>query len=227
MALCEILEELFTSGFWAARSLTALRWNIWPHQVRLDRNEKMVTSSQNCHDTPLLWKALTSTACDLRDWYPWVNDKTVAYRCIACSSFFSHAPHPSPPSPSPPPSPSSCYRWLIAVTTHCGGKWLPHRSMVSAGPICRRRSARLPRRFQGTSGAGWPPHRVTWWLRFMLAVTKLPGDWIRVNASSRFEQISAVIFVCPRGATADGFHSFSSYHIAHDWMWLKVSIHMT
>ena len=33
-------------------------------------------------------------------------------------------------------------------------------------------------------------------LIFTLTVTELPRDWMGVKASSRFEQISAVIFVC-------------------------------
>lgn len=46
-------------------------------------------------------------------------------------------------------------------------------------------------------------------LIFTLTVTELPRDWMGVKASSRFEQISAVIFVCLRGVTADGCHSFT------------------
>lgn len=152
----------------------------------------------------LLWKPLPTAARASRDWYPRVNDKTSpALYCLLVVL-------------------PSCWRWFTTVTTHRRGKRLPHRSAVSAGPICHRRSARVPHSFQGTSGVGRPPPcGATWWLQFMLTVTKLPRDWICVRASSRFEQISAVIFVCPCGVTADGFHSFSSYHMRPDGMWRR------
>lgn len=148
-----------------------------------------------------------------------MNDKTVAYRCIACSSFFSHAPPPLSPLPLLLllHLPHAIGGSLLSPHTveesdcHTGLWYLQGPSVVAGQPGFHAASREHQAR------AGRPTGRLDDF-GFMLAVTKLPGDWIRVNASSRFEQISAVIFVCPRGATADGFHSFSSYHIAHDWM---------
>lgn len=72
-----------------------------------------------------------------------------------------------------------------------GGKRLPHRSLRY---LSAHLSSPVSPGFQGTSGVGWPPRRVAWWLQCALTVRELPRDWIRIKSSSRFEQISAVIF---------------------------------
>lgn len=109
--------------------------------------------------------------------------------------------------------------WFIFV---CGGTETASQvSGISAAHLSSAVSP-VPRCAPGTSGVGRPACQLASWLGFVLTVTELSTDWICVKWSSRFQQISAVIFVCP-----DGFHSVSSYHVLHDWMWLKTSIHIT
>lgn len=104
------------------------------------------------------------------------------------------------------------WRWFIAVTTHClWGKVTALQVSGISAPHLSSPVRPVPRCAQGTSGVGRPPCQLALWLQCMLTVTELPRDWICVKSSSRFEQISAVIFVCSCEASADGFHGVSSY----------------